>query len=140
MSESQFFPFMLAALIACIGAFFLEGILLTLCRIFGIFAIVPERYCRVYVLFGKVIGVIDEPGLHFLPGKLGPSAFVINFLGNCHVLDLRLDQEYLRSQPVNSEEGAPMGIGIWYEMWINDPVAYLFKNTDPRGFAARQCQ
>jgi hypothetical protein len=49
------------------------------------------------------------------------------------VLDLRLDQEYLRSQPVNSEEGAPMGIGIWYEMWISDPVSYLFKNTDPRG-------
>jgi SPFH domain / Band 7 family len=34
---------------------------------------------------------------------------------------------------VNSEEGAPMGIGIWYEMWISDSVAYLFKNTDPRG-------
>jgi hypothetical protein len=46
---------------------------------------------------------------------------------------MRLDQEYLRSQPVNSEEGAPMGIGIWYEMWISDPVSYLFKNTDPRG-------
>ena len=26
-----------------------------------------------------------------------------------------------------------MGIGIWYEMYISDPVAYLFKNTDPRG-------
>ena len=26
-----------------------------------------------------------------------------------------------------------MGVGIWYEMWISDPVAYLFKNTDPRG-------
>jgi hypothetical protein len=26
-----------------------------------------------------------------------------------------------------------MGIGIWYEMWISDPVAFLFKNTDPRG-------
>ena len=26
-----------------------------------------------------------------------------------------------------------MGIGIWYEMWISDPAAYLFKNTDPRG-------
>ena len=26
-----------------------------------------------------------------------------------------------------------MGIGIWYEMFISDPVAYLFKNTDPRG-------
>ena len=46
---------------------------------------------------------------------------------------MRLDQEYLRSQPVNSEEGAPMGIGIWYEMFVSDPVAYLFKNADPRG-------
>jgi hypothetical protein len=26
-----------------------------------------------------------------------------------------------------------MGIGIWYEMWVSDPVAFLFKNTDPRG-------
>jgi regulator of protease activity HflC (stomatin/prohibitin superfamily) len=49
---------------------------------------------------------------------------------------MRLDQEYLRSQPVNSEEGAPMGIGIWYEMYISDPVAYLFKNADPRGSLA----
>jgi hypothetical protein len=57
----------------------------------------------------------------------------VNIFGNVYTLDLRLDQQYLRSQPVNSEEGAPMGIGIWYEMWISDPVAYLFKNTDPRG-------
>jgi regulator of protease activity HflC (stomatin/prohibitin superfamily) len=85
------------------------------------------------MLFGKVVGILDEPGLYFLPGKLGASAFVVNLLGKCYVLDLRLDQEYLRSQPVNSEEGAPMGIGIWYEMWISDPVSYLFKNTDPRG-------
>src|SRR5439155_4451507 len=54
--------------------------------------------------------------------------------GACHVLDLRIDQEYRRSEPGNSEEGAPMGIGIWYEMWISDPIAYLFKNTDPRGW------
>ena len=26
-----------------------------------------------------------------------------------------------------------MGIGMWYEMYISDPVAFLFKNTDPRG-------
>jgi hypothetical protein len=26
-----------------------------------------------------------------------------------------------------------MGIGVWYEMWISDPVAFLFKNADPRG-------
>jgi hypothetical protein len=71
--------------------------------------------------------------LHILPFLLGPSALLVRFLGSCHPLDMRLDQEYLRSQPVNSEEGAPMGIGIWYEMCITDPVAYLFKNTDPRG-------
>ena len=29
-----------------------------------------------------------------------------------------------------------MGIGIWHEMYISDPVAYLFKNTDPRGSLA----
>jgi regulator of protease activity HflC (stomatin/prohibitin superfamily) len=123
----------LVALFVFIGAFIAEPVLLVFCRVFGIYAIVEERTCRVYVLFGKVIGILDEPGLHFLVATLGPAAFVINFLGNCHVLDLRLDQEYLRSQPVNSEEGAPMGIGIWYEMWISDPVSYLFKNTDPRG-------
>jgi hypothetical protein len=52
------------------------------------------------------------------------------------VLDMRLDQEYLRSTPVNSEEGAPMGIGMWYEMYVGDPVSYLFKNADPRGSLA----
>src|ERR1022692_5007418 len=122
-----------AILIVFLVAFVAEQVVLLLSRMFGLFAVVQERTCRVYVLFGKVIGILDEPGLHILPFKIGPAAFVINFLGTCHVLDLRLDQEYLRSQPVNSEEGAPMGIGIWYEMWISDPVSYLFKNTDPRG-------
>jgi regulator of protease activity HflC (stomatin/prohibitin superfamily) len=74
--------------------------------------------------------------LHFLPGKLGPAALIVNWLGTCHVLDMRLDQEYLRSQPVNSEEGAPMGIGIWHEMFISDPISYLFRNADPRGSLA----
>ena len=102
-------------------------------RVFGLYTIVNEKTCKVYVLFGKVIGVIDEPGLHFLLTKLGPRAFIVNTLGKCHVLDMRIDQMYLRSQPVNSEEGAPMGIGIWYEMYISDPEAFLFKNVDPRG-------
>jgi hypothetical protein len=57
----------------------------------------------------------------------------VRWLGKLYVLDMRIDQQYLRSQPVNSEEGAPMGIGIWYEMFISDPVAFLFKNADPRG-------
>ena len=110
-----------------------EPIVLLICRIFGLYAIVQERTCRVYVLFGRVVGIIDEPGLHFLPARFGLTAFWVNWLGSCTVLDLRLDQEYRRSEPVNSEEGAPMGIGIWYEMWVSDPVAFLFKNTDPRG-------
>ena len=108
-------------------------ILFGIARLLGIYAIVHERQCNVYVLFGKVLATIDEPGLHLLPFKLGPAAFIVNWLGKCHILDMRLDQEYLRSQPVNSEEGAPMGIGIWHEMFISDPVAYLFKNSDPRG-------
>src|SRR5438552_17043359 len=108
-------------------------VFLTFARIFGLYAIVDERTCRVYVLFGKVVAALDEPGLHILHAKIGASAFIVNLLGKCYVLDLRLDQEYRRSEPVNSEEGAPMGIGIWYEMWVSDPVSFLFKNTDPRG-------
>jgi regulator of protease activity HflC (stomatin/prohibitin superfamily) len=123
--------------VGLIGTIFACAILLPLilgiARLFGIYAIVQERQCYVYVLFGKVVGIINEPGLHFLPTKLGLSALIVNWLGTCNVLDMRLDQEYLRSQPVNSEEGAPMGIGIWHEMFISDPVAYLFRNADPRG-------
>ena len=111
-------------------------ILLGLARLMGIYTVVQERRCHVYVLFGQVMGIISEPGLCFLWPLLGWRALLIGAFGRCHVIDLRLDQEYLRSQPVNSEEGAPMGIGIWYEMYISDPVAYLFKNSDPRGSLA----
>jgi regulator of protease activity HflC (stomatin/prohibitin superfamily) len=107
-----------------------------LAKAFGIYAIVRERHCLVFTLFGKVVATLDEPGIHFLWGKLGMKALIINFLGKCNDLDLSLDQDYLRSQPVNSEEGAPMGIGVWYEMYISDPVAFLFKNADPRGSLA----
>jgi len=127
---------LLAASATFVGMFFLIPLLLWLARMFGVYAIVRERKCMVYILFGKVLGVLDEPGLHSLWFKLGPRALIVNWFGRCHVLDMRLDQEYLRSQPVNSEEGAPMGIGIWYEMFISDPVSFLFKNADPRGSLA----
>ncbi len=125
--------FLIAAGCTFVGAFFVVPILLAIIRALGLYAIVEERTCRVYVLFGKVVRTLSEPGLYFLPFSLGPSAFIVHTFGRCYVLDLRLDQEYLRSQPVNSEEGAPIGIGVWYEMFISDPVAYLFNNTDPRG-------
>jgi regulator of protease activity HflC (stomatin/prohibitin superfamily) len=125
--------FFSTAFVTFILAFIIVPILFGIVRLFGIYTVVEERRCHVYVLFGKVLGTLSEPGLYILPITLGPAALIINFFGKCHVLDQRLDQEYLRSQPVNSEEGAPMGIGIWYEMQINDPVAYLFNNMDPRG-------
>jgi regulator of protease activity HflC (stomatin/prohibitin superfamily) len=110
-----------------------EPIVRWLMRVFGFYAVVEEGTAHVYMLFGKVVAVLEEPGLQLLWLKMGLRAFVINWLGKRHVLDMRLDQQYLRSLPVNSEEGAPMGIGVWYEMHISDPVAYLFKNTDPQG-------
>jgi regulator of protease activity HflC (stomatin/prohibitin superfamily) len=134
MNPGMNFPSLLTTALGTFAALFiLEPILLGLMRAFGLYTTVEERTCRVYVLFGTVIGVLDTPGLHILPFKLGLPAFFVNFVGTCYKLDLRLDQEYLRSQAVNSEEGAPMGIGIWYEMQISDPTSYLFKNTDPRG-------
>jgi len=126
-------PFVIALVVSFVLCAILVPVFLGICKIFGLYDIVQERRCHVYVLFGNVVGTIDQPGLHFLFQKLGVRAFLVRWLGKRHVLDMRLDQDYLRSQPVNSEEGAPMGIGIWYEMYISDPVAYLFKNTDPRG-------
>ena len=122
---------------AAFGTFFLLlvglpivlGILKYLCW----FTTVDECRCKVFVLFGKVIGVIDEPGLHITPFSIGPKVLLVPFFGKVHSLDLRLDQRYLRSRAVNSEEGTPVGIGVWYEMRVSDPVAYLFENTDPEG-------
>ena len=105
-------------------------------RLFGVYTIVQEGKCKVYVLFGKVLGVIREPGIHLLIGKLGAGALIVNSFGRVYELDMRLDQTYLRIQPVNSEEGAPMGVGIWYEMFISDPTSYIFKNADPKGSLA----
>lgn len=110
-----------------------EMVLRGLGRTFGFYAILEEKEARVYVLFGDIVGVIKEPGFHFLWFELGWRAFFVNWLGRCYVRNLSLDQEYLRSIPVNSEEGTPMGIGVWCEMFITDPVAHIFKNVDPQG-------
>jgi regulator of protease activity HflC (stomatin/prohibitin superfamily) len=128
--------FAIAAGATFFGLFILIPLLLGTAQLFGLYTIVAERQCKVYVLFGKVIGQLDEPGLHFLFSKLGLRALTVSFFGECYTLDMRLDQSYLRSQAVNSEEGAPMGIGVWYEMYVSNPVDFLFKNADPRGSLA----
>jgi regulator of protease activity HflC (stomatin/prohibitin superfamily) len=132
----SFLNFLISAGITFMGLFIIVPIIFGLMRVFGFYAVVEEGTTHVYVLFGKVIAVLDEPGFYILWFQLGPAALIVNWLGKRYVVDRRLDQTYLRSQPVNSEEGAPMGIGVWYEMWISDPVSYLFKNTDPRGSLA----
>ena len=125
---------LIAAFVTFVACFIVVPMVLALARAFGLYATVKEGECRVYVLFGKVIAVLDEPGLHFLLTKLGWRAPIVNWLGRCHVLDMRLDQEYLRSQPVNSEEGAPMGIGIWYEMYTRCiPQLSVAPKPAPRG-------
>jgi regulator of protease activity HflC (stomatin/prohibitin superfamily) len=125
--------FLTTTLVTFIAAWIAVPILLALAEIFCLYAVVREREAKVFILFGRVIGVIDEPGLHMLTFKLGPQSLLIRFFGQVRSVDLQLDQQYLRSQPVNSEEGTPMGVGVWYEMSVADPVAYLFRNTDPRG-------
>jgi regulator of protease activity HflC (stomatin/prohibitin superfamily) len=121
------------SLVVFVGCFVVMPTLLFLLRQFGFYVIVEEKQSLVYVLFGKVRLILDEPGLHFPMKTLTWRALLVNFFGDVRTVDMRLDQEYYRATPVNSEEGAPMGIGIWYEMWISDPVSYLFKNADPRG-------
>jgi regulator of protease activity HflC (stomatin/prohibitin superfamily) len=128
--------FFIAAAITFVGLFIIVPICFALLRAFGFYAIVEEGTTHVYVLFGKVLAVLTEPGFYFLWTHVGAAGIIVNWLGKRYIIDRRLDQTYLRSQAVNSEEGAPMGIGIWYEMFISDPVAYLFKNTDPRGSLA----
>ncbi len=125
--------FLTAAAVTFVVLLVGEPILKGIARMFGVYDVVEEGTSHVYVLFGKVYGVLTEPGLYFLWVKLGPMAAIVRWFGRRYVLDMRLDQKYLRSLPVNSEEGAPMGIGVWYEMFISDPVAYLFKNADPQG-------
>ena len=116
-----------------IGLFVAEKVLLRFLNFISFYDIVHEREARVYTLFGNVLGTLSEPGLHLLWFKLGPGAALIPLFGHRHIRSLALDQEYIRGNPVNSEEGAPMAIGVWYEMVISDPEAHVFKNADPRG-------
>jgi regulator of protease activity HflC (stomatin/prohibitin superfamily) len=122
------------ALVYTFGAcFIVMPVLLAAARAFALYVVVRERQCVVFELFGKVRMVITEPGLHSPWKSMGPFAVLVPFFGKKYAVDLRIDQTYLRSQPVNSEEGAPMGIGVWCEMVVSNPLDYLYKNTDPLG-------
>ncbi|MDB4371520.1 SPFH domain-containing protein [Mariniblastus sp.] len=113
--------------------FLLIPVVMGMCRLFGLYSCVRECQSHVFTLFGKVIGTIDKPGLQFPVKHFGPRAILIPFFGKKYIVDTGLRQHYLRSQMVNSEEGTPMGVGIWYEMQVKNPVSYLFINANPDG-------
>jgi regulator of protease activity HflC (stomatin/prohibitin superfamily) len=108
-------------------------LVLTLTIHLGLYTIVREREAQVFTLFGKVLGTLDEPGIRFPILQFGLKALLVPLFGDMQRVDTRLRQNYLRDQMVNSGEGTPMGVGIWYEMQVNDPVAYLFTNANPEG-------
>lgn len=127
----MFLPAFIAAFIA--ATVFFE-MLPYIAKFFWPYVIVNERECHILKLLGKVRARFDEPGIHSLVSEMSlVDAFLFNFMGKDIVVDTSLDQCYLRSLPVNSEEGAPMGIGVWYEMMVSDPVKYSFENIDPEG-------
>jgi regulator of protease activity HflC (stomatin/prohibitin superfamily) len=123
-------PLVPAAFVAGIAAI---PVLIKLLKVFGFFATVEECESQVFTLFGKVLGVLDESGLTFPMARFGPKAVLVPFFGKRYRVSTALRQQYLRSQMVNSEEGTPMGVGIWYEMAVSDCVAYLFVNANPEG-------
>ncbi len=125
--------FFMGVIFGFFGVLFGIPLVFFVIRIFGGYVIVRESQAKVFILFGKVIGQLDTPGLHFPIIKFGISSLLLPIFGAVHTIDRRLDQVYMRSQPVNSEEGTPMGIGVWYEMRVSNPVDFLFKNSDPDG-------
>lgn len=124
---------MVTIFVAFFAGLILPPMALKMARAFGLYAIVNECEAHVFTLFGKVLGVLDEPGLRFPMARFGLKALLVPFFGRRQVVSTALRQHYLRNQMVNSEEGTPMGVGIWYEMSVSDPVDYLFVNANPEG-------
>lgn len=122
-------PLISGVIFTFIGTF----ILLAVGRMFQLWRVLPERTVIVYTFFGKVVGQVEEPGLFFPIVHFGPKALLFPLFGKAYTVRTVIHQAYLRNQLVNSEEGAPMGVGIWFEMFVNNPKAYLFQNSDPIG-------
>lgn len=126
-------PFLLSLISGVIFTFIGTAILLAIGRVFQLWRVLPERTVIVYTFFGKVVGQVEEPGLFFPIVHFGPKALLFPLFGKAYVVRTVIHQAYLRNQLVNSEEGAPMGVGIWFEMFVNNPKSFLFQNSDPIG-------
>jgi regulator of protease activity HflC (stomatin/prohibitin superfamily) len=125
--------FLISVVAGILLTFVVTAILTALGRALQLWRVLPERTVLVYTFFGKVVGQVEEPGLFFPILRFGPRALLFPLFGKAYTVSTQLHQSYLRNQLVNSEEGAPMGVGVWFEMYVNDPAAYLFRNSDPMG-------
>lgn len=125
--------FIISIAVGFVLTFIVTPVVLMIGRVFQLWRVLPERTVLVYTLFGKVIGQVEEPGLFFPIGIFGPQALLLPFFGKAYEVKTSIMQSYLRNQLVNSEEGAPMGVGVWFESMVNQPEAYLFQNSDPMG-------
>jgi regulator of protease activity HflC (stomatin/prohibitin superfamily) len=119
--------------IGLVATFIAVPVLVAIGNLFQLWRVLPERTVIVYTFFGKVVGQVEEPGLFFPVAHFGPKALLFPLFGKAYTVRTLIQQAYLRNQLVNSEEGAPMGVGIWFEMFVNNPKAYLFQNSDPTG-------
>ena len=126
-------PLLISILIGVIGTFIAVPIVLAIGQMFQLWRVLPERTVLVYTFFGKVVGQVEEPGLFFPIAHFGPKALLFPLFGKAYTVRTVIHQAYLRNQLVNSEEGAPMGVGIWFEMFVKEPKAFLFQNSDPIG-------
>ena len=126
-------PFFASLLVGFIGTFLAVPVVLGIGRLFQLWRVLPERTVLVYTFFGKVVGQVEEAGLFFPIAHFGPKALLFPFFGKAYTVRTLIHQAYLRNQLVNSEEGAPMGVGIWFEMFVREPKAFLFQNSDPIG-------
>ncbi|MEY2616770.1 MAG: hypothetical protein QOH78_2543, partial [Verrucomicrobiota bacterium] len=66
--------FLFAFIAAFIVCWIAVPILLVFLAAINFYTTVMECRAKVYVLFGRVLGVVSEPGLHLLWLRLGPQA------------------------------------------------------------------
>lgn len=111
-------------------------IVLGIARMMQLYLCVRESRAHVFTLFGKVIGTLDAPGFYFLPSTFGVRVLLVPLFGKVYEVSTALDQDYIRNLQVNTSEGTPMGVGIWYETKVTNPEAYLFANSNPRASLA----
>lgn len=125
--------FLIGLFTGTIATFVIASIVVVVGNLFQLWRVLPERSVVVYTFFGKVVGQVDEPGIFFPVLRFGPKALLFPLFGKAYTVSTVIQQAYLRNQLVNSEEGAPMGVGIWFEMFVTNPKAFLFQNSDPVG-------